>query len=278
MQLHRQARAERPGADPVAHLGLTRPSGAVIVLASAVAALTVVDVTRQARLGMADTGTWFAAAATLVALAAALLIGRWPERRRTAVLMLAWLLAGIATDAGPDWPYSRLAVTAGLLATALQPALYAHMTLSYPSGRVRDTAERALLCVAYAITLLWQLAPALFADFGCAGCSPHVPSLLFTGHVLDLTLVGKVFSALIIAVGVAFLVLIARRLHESSPAARRTLVPLVLAGAFGALNSSRYARRPDRLEPGLQHPQLDRPDHPPRRTGSHLRRAGQNPA
>ena len=65
------------------------------------AALTVVDVAQQARLGMADTGTWFAAAATLVALAAALLIGRWPERRRTAVLMLAWLLAGIATDAGP---------------------------------------------------------------------------------------------------------------------------------------------------------------------------------
>ena len=174
MQLHRQARAERPGADRVAHLGLTRPSGAVIVLASAVAALTVVDVTQQARLGMADTGTWFAAAATLVALAAALLIGRWPERRRTAVLMLAWLLAGIATDAGPDWPYSRLAVTAWLLATALQPALYADMTLSYPSGRVRDTAERALLCLAYAITLLWQLAPALFADFGCPGC-PRTP-------------------------------------------------------------------------------------------------------
>ena len=50
-----------------------------------------------------------------------------------------------------------------------------------------------------------------------------------------MTLVGEVFSALIIALGVAFLLLIARRLHDSSPAARRTLVPLVLAGAFGAL-------------------------------------------
>jgi signal transduction histidine kinase len=200
-----------------------------------VAVATVVDVARQARLGVADTGTWFAATATFVALAAALLIGRWPERRPTAVLMQAWLLAGIGIDAGTDWPYTRLAVTAGLLATALQPALYAHMTLSYPSGRVRDTAERAFLGLAYAVTLLWQLAPALFADFGCPGCSPHVPSLLFTGHVLDLTPFGEVFSALIIALGAVFLVLIARRVHDSSPAARRTLVPLVLAGAFAAL-------------------------------------------
>jgi signal transduction histidine kinase len=125
-------------------------------------------------------------------------------------------------------------VTVGLLAAALQPPLYAHMTLSYPSGRIHDRAERAFLLLAYAVTLLWQLAPALFADFRCPGCSPHVPSLLFTGHVLDLSVVGKVFSALIITLGLAFLILIARRLRDSSPAARRTLLPLVLAGGFAA--------------------------------------------
>ena len=106
------------------------------------------------------------------------------------------------------------------------------MVLSYPAGRVRDRAERGFLVAAYSVTLLWQLAPALFADFRCPGCSPHVPSLLFTGHVLDLTVVGKVFSTLIIALGLAFLVLVARRLRRSSPAARRTLLPLVLAAGF----------------------------------------------
>ena len=49
------------------------------------------------------------------------------------------------------------------------------MVLSYPAGRVRDRIERAFLVAAYVVTLLWQLAPALFADFRCAGCSPARP-------------------------------------------------------------------------------------------------------
>ena len=204
----------------------------MLVCAVVVAVLNVVDVARQARLGVADAGTWVAGAAIFWALGMAMVIGRWPERRRTALLMLAWLLVGIAADAGLDWPDSRVAVTVWLLAAALQPSLYAHMVLSYPAGRVRDRAERGFLVAAYSVTLLWQLAPALFADFRCPGCSPHVPSLLFTGHVLDLTVVGKVFSTLIIALGLAFLVLVARRLRRSSPAARRTLLPLVLAAGF----------------------------------------------
>ena len=213
---------------------MTRTSIGLLALAAAVAVLAAVDVRRQAQLGTADGATWFAAGATWVALAAAGLIGRWPERRRTALLIVGWLLAGQAIDAGSNWPASRVAVTVGLLATALQPPLYAHMTLSYPSGKVRDRVERAFLVAAYAVTFLWQLAPALFADFRCSGCSSRVPSLLFTGHVLDLTVVGNVFSVLIIALGLVFLVLIARRLRDSSPAARRTLVPLVLAGGFAA--------------------------------------------
>jgi hypothetical protein len=172
-----------------------------------------------------------AAGATFFALAVALLIGRWPERRRTALLMIAWLLAGIGIDAASDWSDSPLAVTVWLLASGLQPALYAHMVLSYPAGRVRDQAERAFVAVAYTVTLLWQLAPALFADFHCPACSPHTPSLLFTGHVLNLDVVGKVFSGLIILLGLAFIALVVRRLHESSRAARRTLLPLLLAAS-----------------------------------------------
>jgi signal transduction histidine kinase len=210
---------------------VTQRNAAVPACAAAVAVLNTVDVARQAGLGVADAGTWVAAAAIYLALGVAVVIGRWPERRRTALLMLAWLLAGVVADAGLDWPDSRPAVTVWLLAAALQPALYAHMVLSYPTGRVRDRAERGFLVVAYSVTLLWQLAPALFADFRCPGCSPHVPSLLFIGHV-NLTVVGKVFSALIIGLGLAFLVLIARRLRGSSQATRRTLLPLVLAGGF----------------------------------------------
>lgn len=157
---------------------MTQRSAAVLACAAAVAVLNTVDAARQARLGAAHAGTWVAAAATYLALGAALLIARWPERRRTALLMIAWLLAGVAIDAGPDWPYSRLAVTIGLLASALQPPLYAQMVLSYPAGRVRDRLERAFVASAYGFMLLAELPPLLFANFRCRGCSIHVPSLL----------------------------------------------------------------------------------------------------
>jgi signal transduction histidine kinase len=213
---------------------VTRPSTAVLAGVAVVAVLNTVDVARQAQLEIADAQTWVAAAAIFWALGTAVVIGRWPERRRTALLMLAWLVAGVAADAALDWPDSRVAVTAWLLGTALQPSLYAHMVLSYPAGRVRDRAERTFLVAAYAVGLAWQLAPALFADFRCAGCSPSVPSLLFTGHVVNLTVVGKVFSAVMIGLGLAFLWLVARRLRESSRAARRTLLPLIVAAGFAS--------------------------------------------
>ena len=156
-----------------------RSAALVPAAASAVGGLMVVDVVRQVQLGTADASLWFNSAATCVALASAVLVGRWPERRRMALLILFWVLSGVVIDAGSDWPASRIAVTAWLLALALQAPAYSQMALAYPSGHVRDRIERAFLVLAYVVSLLWQLAPALFADFRCAGCTPHVPSLLF---------------------------------------------------------------------------------------------------
>ena len=210
-----------------------RLSAALIpAAAGAVCVLVVIDVVREVQLGTADAIAWFSAAATCVALASAVLVGRWPERRPMALLILFWVLSGVVIDAASDWPGSRIAVTAWLLALALQAPAYAQMALAYPAGRVRDRIERAFLVLAYVISLLWQLAPALFAGFRCAGCTPHVGSLLFTGHVIDLTWVGRVFSILFIGLGVAFITLIVRRLHQAPPGARRTLLPLVAAACF----------------------------------------------
>ena len=211
----------------------SRRSAALIpAAASAVGVLMVVDVVRQVQLGTADASLWFNSAATCVALASAVLVGRWPERRRIALLILFWVLSGVVIDAGSDWPGSRIAVTAWLLALALQAPAYSQMALAYPSGHVRDRIERAFLVLAYVVSLLWQLAPALFADFRCAGCTPHVPSLLFTGHVIDLTWVGRVFSILFIVLGVAFIALVVRRLRQAPAGATRTLLPLVAAACF----------------------------------------------
>ena len=203
----------------------------VPTLAGALGVWLAVDVVRQNRLGVADAGLWFVVGAGYVALAAAVLVGRWPDRRRMALLILWWLLTAVAVDVGVAWPGSRVATTAFLLLLALQAPAYAHMALAYPSGYVRDRVQRAFLVVAYVVFLLWELPPALFAN-GCRTCSPHAPSLLFTGDTFDIAPIGRVFWSLHIALGVAFIALVARRVRQAPPGARRTLLPLAAAGLF----------------------------------------------
>jgi signal transduction histidine kinase len=204
----------------------------VPALAGLLGVWLVVDVVRQNQLGVADAGLWFVAGSGFVALAAAVFVGRWPELRRMALLILWWLLTALADDVGVAWPGSRLATTAFLLLLALQAPAYAHMALAYPSGYIRDRLERTFLVVTYTVSVLWELPPALFVKGGCASCSPRAPSLLFTGHTFDIAPIGRVFWSLFIALGVAFIVLVARRLKQAAPGARRTLLPLAVAGLF----------------------------------------------
>jgi signal transduction histidine kinase len=202
-------------------------------LAGALGVWLAVDAVRQIQLGVADAGLWFVVAAGYVALASAVLVGRWPERRRMALLILWWLLTAVGDDVGFVLPTSRLATTLLMLVVALQVPAYAHMAFAYPSGYVRDRLERALLVVAYVVGLLWELPPALFVNPGaCPGCPPLAPSLLYTGHTFDITPIGRVFWSLFIALGVAFIVLAVRRLRRWPPGARRTMLPLAIAAVF----------------------------------------------
>jgi hypothetical protein len=195
----------------------------------------VVHVVREVRLGTADAMLWFATAATLIALVAAVAVGRWPERRRMAALILWWLLTSVVADLGGDWPDSRIAYTVLLVALALQATAYAHMALAYPAGRVRDRIERRFVVLAYAVGLLWELPPALFFDpRGCGNCSPRVPSLLFTGHTFDISAIGNVFAGVFIALGAAFIALVLRRLTLSPRGALRTMLPLAAAAFFAS--------------------------------------------
>jgi signal transduction histidine kinase len=203
----------------------------LIALAALICAWLAVDAVRQVQLGVADAGLWFVVGAGCLAAVAGLAVGRWPERRWMALLILWWLVTSVADDVAVAWPTSRFAVTLWLLVMALQAPVFAQMALAYPTGHVRDRLERVFLGVAYVVSLLWQLPPALFADFrGCGTCSPRAPSLLFTGYTFDLTPIGRVFSGVFIALGLAFIGLLARRLRDSPPGALRTLLPLAAVG------------------------------------------------
>jgi signal transduction histidine kinase len=213
-----------------------RHPAAAWVAAAATLALLGVDVVRQLQLGVADAGLAFFASATCVGIAAALAVARWPERRGMAVLILAWLLLGVADDIGVDWPTSRAASTLWMIGTGLLPATYALMVLAYPAGRLRDRSERLCVATAYVVGIAWMGVPLLFGDpRGCADCAPRVPSLLFTGTTFDLTPLGDAFAAAFIVLGIVFIALVVRRLRQAPPGARITLVPLGLAAVFAAL-------------------------------------------
>jgi signal transduction histidine kinase len=213
------------------------PAAALWTMAAAILALLVVDVVRQLQLGTAGASLTFFVVANGVAVAAALVVGRWPERRRMGALILLWLLTGVATDFGAEWPTSRLAATLWMLATGAEPATYALMALAYPSGVVRDRLERLLVVVGYPVCLAWMALPALFSDpRGCASCAPRVPSLLFIGTSFDFGAAGPVFWWSFIALGLCFIALVVRRLRRAPPGARPTLVPLGVAAVFAAAN------------------------------------------
>lgn len=118
-------------------------------------------------------------------------------------------------------------------------ALVGHSALAYPTGRVRDRAERTLVIAGYTTVLVFPLLAALF--YG--GTSP----LLYFGRLSRNSLInatddGHVVELLqraeeVVFFGVLatlFIVLIVRRFWLATPRMRQILAPLALAAvAFG---------------------------------------------
>jgi signal transduction histidine kinase len=116
-------------------------------------------------------------------------------------------------------------------------ALVPHSVLAYPSGRVSDRAERALVKVGYAVVLIIPLSILLFYDGSrpLVSESTHDPrrheSLLVvhgaaaTAEVLQKALVGFYYGVL----AALFILVIARRFSHATPRSRRILAPLLLA-------------------------------------------------
>jgi signal transduction histidine kinase len=200
--------------------------------AAAVVAWQALDAYRRVKLGIDDAALWFYVGAVAVAAAATVAVGRAPEQRRMAWLMIVWLIAATAADAGVAFT-AGLATTITFIAVGLQGPTYAHMVLAYPSGRLRERRERVFVAVAYVAGLLWMASPALFTR-----PTPLAPSLLFTGDTFDITPISKVFWSIFVALGVVFVALVIRRIRRSPPGARRTTLPLAIAAVFACLHFS----------------------------------------
>jgi len=121
-------------------------------------------------------------------------------------------------------------------------ALVGHSVLAYPSGRVTDRAERALVRAGYATVLAFPLAVLLLYDATRPLISfdptTRESLLLVAGNAGVVELLQKGFVVAFYGVlATLFIALIVRRLVRATPRARRILAPLLLAAIAVALRA-----------------------------------------
>jgi signal transduction histidine kinase len=122
-------------------------------------------------------------------------------------------------------------------------ALIPHSVLAYPTGRVVDRAERALVKVGYTAALTVPFVILLFYDgsrqllfYNSRDPRPHDSLILVHGSAGTVEALQKGLVVLYFGVLAAvFVGLIARRLWRATPRARRILAPLLVAAAAIAL-------------------------------------------
>jgi signal transduction histidine kinase len=175
----------------------------------------------------------------LTSVVAGLVAWGRPRSRRIGLLLTA---LGFSVLVRP-WQYSQYpgVFTLGFLLSELNLALFVHVTLAYPFGRVTDRLERSFVATGYAVALFFPLATLLVYD-GLAPLNyvpPGTESLIRVASSDDLVeLLQKSF--VIVAYGIMaalFVALVVRKFVRATRRMRRILLPLLLAAALAAMRA-----------------------------------------
>ena len=144
------------------------------------------------------------------------------------VLGFTWFLAALpAADDG-------LLFTAGILLGSVWGAVLAHVLFSFPSGRLPAGRERTLVIAAYVLVPLAPLPAMLFSTAGeLVDCGSSCPeNLLLVEHDEQLGEALLTAGAVVLMTLCLLAVwLLVRRWRAAGPAERRSLAPLLGAGA-----------------------------------------------
>jgi signal transduction histidine kinase len=120
-------------------------------------------------------------------------------------------------------------------------ALVGHSVLAYPSGRIGDRYERALVKVGYAVVLAFPLAVLLFYDGPrplVEFATPRESLFLVAGDDGVVDALQKAFVIVFYGVlATIFIALVVRRLVHATPRGRRILAPLLLFAIALALRA-----------------------------------------
>jgi signal transduction histidine kinase len=155
----------------------------------------------------------------------------WQRRPDNRVGMLmagtgfAWLAAGAGLS---DLP---LIFTIGKVLGSLYLAVFLHLLLAFPSGRLQSRFEKRIVASAYAVTTiglfpLWLVADP--ADLDCTECPDNL--LLVDSNETLFNTIGAVLNLIGAALIGAVLLILVRRWRRATPSQRRLLVPVYSAG------------------------------------------------
>jgi signal transduction histidine kinase len=213
---------------------VTRRTAVTLLPLLAVAAMTLIVARRQPEWALVDSAGALSveiAAGLVLAVAGAVVIARGPDRRSGALLggaAAAWLVAEWDNPGAP----SAILFTLGMALGMAAPALLAHALLVHGSSRLGTMAARMAVGGAYAgLAVLAGIGSTLVTDPGASGCSSCPRNML---RVVDAPDAVAWLERWGLRVGAAALagaaVLVGWRLWRASPAARRTIAPVLLPG------------------------------------------------
>jgi PAS domain S-box-containing protein len=165
---------------------------------------------------------------------------RRPENRVGRLMVTIGFLSflGALAEANASLPF-----TLGVAFGNASVAVFAHLLLAFPTGRLATRLQRGLAAALYVDLIGLQLLWMLFADFRETGCDDcvaggvHEPALLaenaFLVHGSDTVarVVDGVQNGAGIALALAVAGILVRRYRTASVPARRALAPVLLSGA-----------------------------------------------
>jgi PAS domain S-box-containing protein len=165
---------------------------------------------------------------------------RRPENRVGRLMVVTGFLAflGALAEANASLPF-----TLGVALGNASVAVFAHLLLAFPSGRLGSRFRRVLAGALYIDLIGLQVLWMLFADFretGCEDCvagGVHEPALLAENAFLVYTsdraanIVEGVQNATGIGLALVVAAILVRRFRTASVPARRALAPVLLSGA-----------------------------------------------
>ena len=131
---------------------------------------------------------------------------------------------GALTASDRSWVF-----TVGALLSSLYVAVFAHMLLAYPEGRV-EPEHRWIVIAAYVLAVLGPIPSLLSAHAldGCQGCPPS--AIRWTGIDGAYDAIDAVMTAVAVFVVGALIVVLIRRWRAASAPLRRALAPVLWSG------------------------------------------------